>query len=64
MNAATLALIVAAAFALLAVVALAWALMERRRAAAAEAKAWDLQAQFTTADACGKLTHLYPKIDA
>jgi DNA recombination protein RmuC len=42
MNAATLALIVAAAFALLAVVALAWALMERRRATAAEAKAWGL----------------------
>ena len=55
MNAATLALIVAAAFALLAVVALAWALMERRRAAVAEAKAWDLQAQFTTADARARM---------
>lgn len=55
MNAATLALIVAAAFALLAVVALAWALMERRRASAAEAKAWDLQAQFTTADARARM---------
>eukprot|EP01030_Chromulinospumella_sphaerica_P013415 gene13415-13191_t len=51
MNAATLALIVAAAFAILAVVALAWALMERRRATAAEAKAWGLHEQFTTADA-------------
>ncbi|RYF89950.1 MAG: DNA recombination protein RmuC [Caulobacteraceae bacterium] len=55
MNAATLALIVAAAFALLAVVALAWALMERRRAAAAEAKAWSLQEQFTTADARARM---------
>lgn len=55
MNAATLALIVAAAFALLAVVALAWALMERRRAAVAEAKAWNLQAQFTTADARARM---------
>ncbi|WGM38103.1 DNA recombination protein RmuC [Caulobacter sp. NIBR1757] len=55
MNAATLALIVAVAFALLAVVALAWALMERRRAAAAEAKAWSLQEQFTTADARARM---------
>lgn len=55
MNAATLALIVAAAFALLAVVALAWALMERRRASAAEAKAWSLQEQFTTADARARM---------
>ncbi len=55
MNAATLALIVAAAFALLALVALAWALMERRRAAAAEAKAWSLQEQFTTADARARM---------
>ncbi|NBB16364.1 DNA recombination protein RmuC [Caulobacter sp. SLTY] len=51
MNAATLALVIAAAFALLAIVALAWALMERRRATAAEAKAWSLQEQFTLADA-------------
>jgi DNA recombination protein RmuC len=51
MNAATLALVIAAAFALLAVVALAWALMERRRATVAEAKAWSLQEQFTLADA-------------
>ncbi|MDB5468852.1 MAG: recombination protein RmuC [Caulobacter sp.] len=55
MNAATLALIVAAAFALLAVVALAWALMERRRATTAEAKAWDLHEQFTTADARARM---------
>ncbi len=55
MNAAALALIVAAAFALLAVVALAWALMERRRAAAAEAKAWSLQELFTTADARARM---------
>lgn len=55
MNAATLALIVAAAFALLAIVALAWALMERRRAAAAEAKAWSLQEQFATADARARM---------
>ncbi|MDO9338597.1 MAG: DNA recombination protein RmuC [Caulobacter sp.] len=55
MNAASLALTVAAAFALLAVVALAWALMERRRAAAAEAKAWSLQEQFTTADARARM---------
>jgi DNA recombination protein RmuC len=55
MNAATLALIVAAAFALLALVALAWALMERRRASAAEAKAWSLQEQFTTADARARM---------
>ncbi len=55
MNAATLALIVAAAFALLALVALAWALMERRRASAAETKAWSLQEQFTTADARARM---------
>ena len=55
MNAAALALIVAAAFALLAIVALAWALMERRRAAAAEAKAWSLQEQFATADARARM---------
>jgi DNA recombination protein RmuC len=55
MNASVLALIVAAAFALLAVVALAWALMERRRASAAEAKAWELQQQFATADARARM---------
>ena len=55
MNAALLALIVAAAFALLALVALAWALMERRRASAAEAKAWGLHEQFTTADARARM---------
>jgi DNA recombination protein RmuC len=55
MNAATLALIVAAAFALLAGVALFWALMERRRAARAEAKAWALQEQFATADARARM---------
>jgi DNA recombination protein RmuC len=51
MNAATLALIAAAAFAVLAVVALAWALMERRRAAAAEARAWDLRDSAAAAEA-------------
>ncbi|MBX3481398.1 MAG: DNA recombination protein RmuC [Caulobacter sp.] len=55
MNAAFLALIVAAAFALLAVVALAWALMERRRAGAAEARAWAMKEQFASVEARAKL---------
>ncbi|MBI1406473.1 MAG: DNA recombination protein RmuC [Caulobacter sp.] len=55
MNATTLALIVAAAFALLAVVALAWALMERRRAGAAEARAWAMKEQYASVEARAKL---------
>jgi DNA recombination protein RmuC len=55
MNATSLALIVAAAFALLAVVALAWALMERRRAGVAEARAWAMKEQFASVEARAKL---------
>jgi DNA recombination protein RmuC len=55
MNATSLALIVAAAFALLAVVALAWALMERRRAGTAEARAWAMKEQFASVEARAKL---------
>jgi len=55
MNATSLALIVAAAFALLAIVMLAWALMERRRAGTAEARAWAMKEQFASVEARAKL---------
>ncbi|HYE44540.1 MAG TPA: DNA recombination protein RmuC [Caulobacter sp.] len=55
MNAETVALIAAALAVLFALAMLAWALMERRRAAAAEAKAWTLQEQFALADARARM---------
>ncbi|HYD28153.1 DNA recombination protein RmuC [Brevundimonas sp.] len=52
MNASLIAFFAAA---LLAVVALVWALMERRRAAAAEARAWDLHTRHAETEARMKL---------
>ncbi|RZJ44478.1 MAG: DNA recombination protein RmuC, partial [Brevundimonas sp.] len=44
-------LVAALAAAIIAVIALAWALMERRRAGAAEARAWDLSQRFAATEA-------------
>lgn len=48
-------LLVAAACAVLAAAMLAWALMERRRAAAADARAWDLQQRTAEAESRARL---------
>jgi DNA recombination protein RmuC len=55
MNAATPMLIVAVAAVVLALVMLAWALMERRRAGVAEARAWALGQDFAAVDARARL---------
>ena len=44
-------LVAALAAAIVALIALAWALMERRRAAAADARAWDLSQRFAATEA-------------
>ena len=44
-------LVAALAAAIIAVIALAWALMERRRAGAADARAWDLSQRFAATEA-------------
>ncbi|RZJ24655.1 MAG: DNA recombination protein RmuC, partial [Brevundimonas sp.] len=44
-------LVAALAAAIVAVIALAWALMERRRAAASDARAWDLSQRFAATEA-------------
>ncbi|QDH74544.1 DNA recombination protein RmuC [Brevundimonas sp. M20] len=48
MNASLVSLVAAA---IVALIALAWALMERRRAAAADARAWDLSQRFAATEA-------------